>query len=77
MYKHIFTRELTLLPETIRARAPKRIPTVLSHDEAICIISKMKSPHKLMFSILYGCGLRKDRVTMLPELLFEPLKEQI
>ncbi|NQY64862.1 MAG: integron integrase [Alteromonadaceae bacterium] len=104
MYKHIFSRELTLLPETIRARAPKRIPTVLSHDEAMCIISKMKNPHKLMFSILYGCGLRKaelltlrikdidfgsnnifvfrgkggkDRVTMLPESLFEPLKEQI
>lgn len=31
MYKHVFERELTLLPDTIRARAPKRIPTVLSH----------------------------------------------
>ncbi|WP_039987099.1 phage integrase N-terminal SAM-like domain-containing protein, partial [Paraglaciecola mesophila] len=35
MYKHILQRELTLLPDTVRARAPKRVPTVLSHNEAL------------------------------------------
>lgn len=39
MYKHVFERELTLLPDSIRARAPKRVPTVLSHEEALNIIS--------------------------------------
>lgn len=41
MYKHVFERELTLLPDMVGARAPKRVPTVLSHDEALRIISCM------------------------------------
>lgn len=62
MYKHVFERELTLLPDTVRARAPKRVPTVLSHEEALSIISQMSSKYRLMFSLLYGCGLRKTEL---------------
>jgi len=53
MYKHIFERELTLLPDAERARAP----TVLSHKEALSIIGLMQPQYKLMFSLLYGSGL--------------------
>jgi len=104
MYKHIFNRELTLLSDTVRAKPPTRVPTVLSNSEAMAIIDKFKPPYKLMFSLLYGCGLRKaellrlrikdidfetgsifvfrgkgakDRITLLPESLLQPLKEQI
>jgi integron integrase len=104
MYKHIFERELTLLPDAVRARAPTRVPTVLSHKEALLIIGLMKPKYKLMFSLLYGSGLRKaellklrvkdinfeaktvfvfrgkggkDRTTMLPKKLLEPLKAQV
>lgn len=104
MYKHVFERELTLLPDTVRARVPKRVPTVLSHEEALKIINGMSTKYRLMFSMLYGCGLRKaellrlrikdidfsaknvfvfrgkggkDRVTMLPNNLIEPIKNQI
>lgn len=59
MYKHILQRELTLLPDTIKARAPKRVPSVLSHNEAMSIINQLSGSYKLMFSLLYGCGLRK------------------
>ena len=52
MYKHVFERELTLLPDTIRARAPKRIPTVLSHEETLSIISHMSEKYQLAFSLL-------------------------
>ena len=65
MYKHVLNRELTLLPDTIRARAPKRVPTVLSHDEAMKIINSMSGNYKLMFSLLYGCGLRKAELLSL------------
>ncbi len=65
MYKHVLNRELTLLPDTIRARAPKRVPTVLSHDEAMKIINSMSNNYKLMFSLLYGCGLRKAELLSL------------
>lgn len=65
MYKHAFERELTLLPDTVRARAPKRVPTVLSHEEAIQIISHMNERYQVIFSLLYGCGLRKAELLKL------------
>ena len=65
MYKHVFERELTLLPDTVRARAPKRVPTVLSHEEALTIISHMSEKYQLAFSLLYGCGLRKAELLKL------------
>ncbi|MGL1957054.1 MAG: integron integrase [Colwellia sp.] len=65
MYKHMFARELTLLTDTVRAKAPSRIPTVLSNNEAMMIISQLTSPYKLMFSLLYGCGLRKSELLRL------------
>ncbi|GFD79569.1 integron integrase [Tenacibaculum sp. KUL118] len=65
MYKHVFERELTLLPDTVRARAPKRIPTVLSHEETLSIISHMSEKYQLAFSLLYGCGLRKAELLKL------------
>lgn len=65
MYKHVFEKELTLLDNTIRAKAPKRLPTVLSNQEAMLIINQMKEPYHLMFSMLYGCGLRKAELLAL------------
>jgi len=65
MYRHIFERELTLLDDTVRAKAPKRIPVVLSNSEAMNLISLMPTPYQLMFSMLYGCGLRKAELLRL------------
>lgn len=65
MYKHIFSRELTLLDDMVRAKAPTRVPVVLSNDEAMTIINTLKAPYWLMFSILYGCGLRKAELLRL------------
>ena len=65
MYKHVLERELTLLPDTVRARATKRVPTVLSHEEALTIINHMSEKYQLAFSLLYGCGLRKAELLKL------------
>jgi integron integrase len=65
MYKHVLHRELTLLPDTVRARAPKRLTTVLTHDEAMKLINTTSGHFKLMFSLLYGCGLRKAELLRL------------
>ena len=65
MYKHILERELSLLDNTIRAKAPKRVPVVLSHDEVHQILRYLKPPYYLMFSILYGSGLRKAELLRL------------
>jgi integron integrase len=41
------------------AKPQVRIPTVLSSHEAKAIIKHASMPHKLLFSIMYGSGLRK------------------
>ena len=56
---------MTLLPDTVRARARKQVPTVLSHEEAMNIISHMNEKYQLAFSLLSGCGLRKAELLKL------------
>ena len=46
------------LLEFIRPKKGKRIPNVLSKQEAKIIISNMTGPYKLMTQIMYGGGLR-------------------
>jgi integron integrase len=41
-----------------RPKKGKRVPVVLSKDEARAVISQMKGQYKLMTQILYGSGLR-------------------
>jgi len=40
------------------ARPARRIPVVLSHEEATTIIQLMDPDYRLMAGLMYGCGLR-------------------
>jgi integron integrase len=53
---HIELDETTL--NFIRPKKGKRVPTVLSKEEAHDIIGRMSGQYKLMVQILYGSGLR-------------------
>ncbi|MCI0549738.1 MAG: integron integrase [Anaerolineae bacterium] len=55
--------EIALLP--IRPTKPRRVPTVLSRQEAKNVISKMDGIYKLMTQIMYGGGLRLMEVIRL------------
>jgi len=57
LYKQFLNIELEELQFTY-AKSSKRIPVVLSHDEAMSIINNMHGIYKLMANIMYGCGLR-------------------
>lgn len=84
-----------------QAKAPKRLPVVLTPMEAQAVLSRLSGTHRLVAGLLYGSGLRimealrlrvkdvefargeilvregkgfKDRVTMLPAVLIDPLK---
>lgn len=103
MYKQFLNIELGELQFSY-AKSKKRIPVVLSHEEALLLINNMSGIYQLMSKIMYGCGLRlmeccrlriqdidfsmnqivvreskgnKQRTTVLPESLLEPLKQQI
>jgi len=53
---HIELDETTL--NFVRPKKGKRVPTVLSKEEARAIIANMSGTYKLMAQILYGSGLR-------------------
>jgi integron integrase len=55
--------EKSLVP--IRPTKPKRIPTVLSKDEAKKVIASMSGIYKMMTQIMYGSGLRLMEVMRL------------
>jgi integron integrase len=90
--------------DAVRAKKPKRLPTVLSKDEVERVIAAVTGPNRLVVRLLYGSGLRlieclrlrvkdvdfayrqitvrdgkgrKDRVTVLPGKLVEPLKTHL
>ncbi len=90
--------------DAVRAKKPKRLPTVLTKEEVERVIAAVTGPHRLVVRLLYGSGLRlieclrlrvkdvdfayrqivvrdgkghKDRVTVLPGKLVEPLKTRL
>ena len=104
LYRKVLGIEVGVFKDLERAKKPKRLPVVLTHDEANEILSHIDGMVGVMARMLYGSGLRlmecvrlrikdidfkykhilvrdgkgkKDRYTLLPETLIEPLKEAI
>ena len=66
LYRNVLNIQLdekALIP--IRPTRPKRVPTVLSRDEAKRVIAQMRGIHKIMAQIMYGSGLRLMEVMRL------------
>lgn len=104
LYARVLVKPLGDIGEVIRVRRPPRLPVVLTHDEAMAVIGRLRQPHDLLASLMYGAGLRvveaarlrikdidfnqqlivvrngkggKDRTTLLPGSLAQPLAERI
>jgi len=104
LYREVLGIDLDLPLRAIRAKRPRRLPTVLTHEEALRVIAALSGAHQLMAKLLYGSGLRlmecvrlrvkdldfdqhlivvrdgkgaKDRITVLPESLIDPLQEHL
>ena len=96
--------KLAWLENITQAKAPQRLPVVLTVPEVQSVLSHLDGIWWLMANLLYGSGLRlmecvrlrvkdidfgmmqivvrdgkgfKDRVTMLPKALIEPLKNHL
>lgn len=101
LYKEVLGVQLPWLDNVTQAKAPKRLPVVLTKDEVQALLNRLDGTMWLLVSLLYGSGLRlmeclrlrvkdvdlaryeilvregkgfKDRVTMLPKSLVEPLR---
>jgi integron integrase len=104
LYRQVLDCELPWLDNVERAKAPKRLPVVLTQTEVQALLTRLRGTHWLLASLLYGAGLRlmeglrlrvkdvdfkrkeilvrdgkgfKDRVTMLPMALVEPLRAHL
>ena len=105
LYRDVFERDLPWIKDVVRAKRPRRLPTVLTPREVDLLLGHLDdSEASLVVRLLYGTGMRlmeglrlrigdvdferrqitvhmgkggKDRVTMLPKALVEPLQRQI
>jgi integron integrase len=58
LYREVLHQELEGDVNAIRAKRPKRLPTVLTREEARSVIKMLSGVHLLMAQLLYGSGLR-------------------
>jgi integron integrase len=58
LYRHVLDQPIDFPLASVRARRPKRIPTVLSKEEAKRLLPCVEPPYQLMTKLLYGSGLR-------------------
>ena len=104
LYRQVLGIELPWMENVVRAKRPRRVPTVLSTDETRRLLGAMDGRAWLLASLLYGTGMRlmeclrlrvkdvdfsrneivvrdgkggKDRHTVLPRVLLEPLNREV
>jgi integron integrase len=104
LYREVLEIELPWLDGVEAAKAPKRLPVVLTREEVQAVLSRLEGTPGLIAHLMYGTGLRimealrlrvkdvdfargeilvrdgkgfKDRVTMLPGSLVEPLRRHL
>jgi integron integrase len=58
IYREVLGRDLGELPAAVRARRPKRLPVVLSREEARRLLAELDGVERLVALLLYGGGLR-------------------
>jgi integron integrase len=104
LYRNVLGKKLGDSINAVRAKKPKRLPTVMAKDETMKVIAAVPAEHRIMVKLIYGSGMRlmeclrlrvkdidfgngyilvrdakgmKDRVTLLPENLKDPLRAHL
>jgi integron integrase len=58
LYRIVLGVDLGNLPSIVRARTPERLPIVLSREEVVRVLSRLRGTAWLAVMLLYGAGLR-------------------
>lgn len=58
VYRHVLKVDLPWLDEIVRAKKPRRLPTVLSVEQVEALLAKMEGITGLMAQLMYGTGMR-------------------
>jgi integron integrase len=65
LYRTVLDRPIEFPLDSLRARRPKRIPTVLSKEEVARLLPCLPEPYRLIGKLLYGSGLRVSEAVRL------------
>ena len=57
LYREVLHQELGPV-DALRAKRPKRLPTVLTKEETLRLIGCLSGTHRLMAKLIYGSGIR-------------------
>jgi len=58
LYREVLEIQLPWLDNVTQAKAPKRLPVVLTVAEVQAVLARLKGSHLLIASLLYGGGMR-------------------
>jgi integron integrase len=58
LYKHVLGAELPWLDGVVQAKAPGRLPVVLTREEVARVLGRLRGTHDLVGRLLYGTGMR-------------------
>jgi len=58
LYEHVLKIPVGDLENLKRAKKPKRLPVVLSKEQALAIINELNGVNQLVLELIYGAGLR-------------------
>jgi len=58
LYSKVLKKDLSWLEGLVRARGPRRLPSVLSRDEIRATLDQLSGTPRLVATLLYGAGLR-------------------
>ena len=58
LYRHVLHQDIGGQIDAVRAKQSRYLPTVLTHAEAIAVLTHLSGIHQLIAKILYGSGLR-------------------
>lgn len=58
LYREVLEQDVGAFDGFVRAKAPRRLPVVLSRREVRALLGKMRGPRQFIASLLYGSGLR-------------------
>jgi integron integrase len=58
LYKDVLGMELPWLDEVVRAKKPRRLPTVMTQEEVRRLLDHVEGVHSFMARLMYGTGMR-------------------
>ena len=58
LYRQVLEKPFPKLEDLIRAKKPRRLPTVMTRDEVRRVLFKMSGTNRVIATLLYGSGMR-------------------